>query len=565
MDRTNHSMDPPGLSERAPSFRAVFQQAPGLFLLLDPELRIVDASDAYLAATMTDRPDLVGLDLFEAFPDNPDDPGADGTANLRASLDRVRGQLKADAMPVQKYDVRRPESEGGGFEARWWSPVNSPVLDDDGNLIAIVHRVDDVSEIEVLRQAVANDLARETALEDELTSLEQLLYRRTQELEEAMAQLHELDRVRSEFLSRTSHELRTPLNSVIGFAQLLELDDLSDRQAESVTMILRASRHLLTLINEVLDIAQIQAGQLALSVEPVAVDDVMQAAIELVQPVADRHEVSVSAPMSIDGFVAADRQRLLQVLLNLLSNAIKYNRPGGRVEVTAIGVGSRMHLRVEDTGVGISSDHQQRLFSPFDRLGQEQSGIEGSGVGLVLARGLAERMDARLVLERSSPAGSTFLLDLPGSVLPAAPAVPAEAPRLPLVGPSRRAPVRVLYIEDNLANLRLVEALIDRLDEVELLVAMQGTLGIELARTHRPDLVLLDVHLPDLNGDKVLEALRADPATASTRVVFLSADATPSHIRRLLDAGGDGYLTKPLVLSDLIAQIESARPAGPTD
>jgi signal transduction histidine kinase len=213
----------------AVDFRCLFEQAPGLYLVLDQELVIVAASDAYLAATMTRREEILGRGLFEVFPGNPDDPEATGVGNLRASLDRVRRNRTADTMAVQKYDIRRPESEGGGFEVRYWSPHNSPVLDADGNLAGIIHRVEDVTEFVRLKE-----------LETE----------QQQELQEANEQLRAANQAKSEYLSRMSHELRTPLNAILGFAQLLELEDLGEEARDNLRYILSAARHLLELINE---------------------------------------------------------------------------------------------------------------------------------------------------------------------------------------------------------------------------------------------------------------------------------------------------------------------------
>jgi signal transduction histidine kinase len=548
------------------AYKEVFEQCPGLFLLLDPDLFIVTASDAYLQATMTTREAIADRHLFDVFPDNPDDPRADGTARLGASLDRVRARLAPDAMSLQKYDVRKPEAEGGEFEERWWSPINTPVLDGQGRLVAIVHRADDVTELVRLRSTVEHRDVRTSELEHERTSLEELLFRRTRELENAMDRLRELDRLKSDFLARMSHELRTPLNAVIGFAQLLAMDEQVEDRAGAVQQILKAARHLLDLINEVLDIAQIEAGELNLSIEPVAVDDVISAAAKLIEPIAEHERIVVTLPdRDPDRFVLVDRQRVVQILLNLLSNAVKYNRPGGQINVSVHVAEPRVRIAVRDTGPGIPDGDQARLFAPFDRLGREQTDIEGSGIGLMLARGLAARMNCHLELAESSASGSTFVLDLPR----VDPVVPdrghqqqAATGQTALADADGPGPVKVLYIEDNLSNLRLVEAILEHVPNVELLTAMQGRLGFELAVEHRPDLVLLDVHLPDIDGDEVLAQIRAHGAVAATRVVFLSADATPKHVERLLEAGSDGYLTKPFDLVQLIDEVETARAAA---
>ena len=310
-------------------FKALFEGAPGSYLVLDPELVIVAVSDAYLRDTMTARAQIVGRGLFEVFPDNPDDPEADGEGNLRASLDRVRRDLVADTMAVQKYDIRRPE--GGGFEVRYWAPVNSPILGPGGELAYILHSVDDVTGFVRLEQLGTAQLNLTAELRMHNARIEEQVRQRSMELREAKEAADRANQAKSEYLSRMSHELRTPLNAILGFAQLLELEDLADEQRENLHYILTAARHLLALINEVLDIAAIEAGRLPLSLEPVAVAEVVAETVSLIRPLADQHQVLlVSPPAACQIHVQGDRQRLKQILLNLLSNAVKYNRQGGR-------------------------------------------------------------------------------------------------------------------------------------------------------------------------------------------------------------------------------------------
>jgi PAS domain S-box-containing protein len=383
-----------------------------------------------------------------------------------------------------------------------------------------------------------------------------------QALREAIGTAERANRAKSEFLGRMSHELRTPMNSILGFAQVLEGTGLDERQDRCVQHILRAGQHLLQLINEVLDIARIEAGHHNLSLEPVRLQGVVQEVLGLARPMAEQAGVLLEPPRLPveDVYVHADRQRLAQVLLNLLSNAIKYNRAGGRVRVTCAGhspvrEAARIALRVEDTGAGIAPALHGELFTPFARLGAENSGIEGTGLGLALSQRLAEAMGGGLALERTGADGSVFRLELR----------PARSPLLDLQedapAPRRRAPIphapaTLLYIEDNLANLSLVETILWERPEWRTIPALQGQIGVELAREHVPDLILLDLHLPDIRGDEVLRRLRADERTAAIPVVIISADATRAAAERLLAAGAAAFLTKPLAVAEFLSTLE---------
>jgi signal transduction histidine kinase/HAMP domain-containing protein len=374
------------------------------------------------------------------------------------------------------------------------------------------------------------------------------------------------NQAKNEFLSRMSHELRTPLNAVLGFGQILEMDVESEENRESVEQILRAARHLLALINEVLDIARIESGQMSLSVEPVSVGSVLRESVDLVRPTAARNGIVVRAPEVLRSkqFVRADQQRLKQVLLNLLSNAIKYNRPGGTVEISCEPVGEeRVRLVVRDTGVGLAQGKLDRLFTPFDRLGADQSGVEGTGLGLALSRGLMQAMGGGLGVESVEGEGSRFWVELPLTSPPEVADHPEE-PQPEARGAATGVTHTVLFVEDNLANVRLMERIFQRRPEVRLLSAMQGRLGLELAREHHPDLVLLDRNLPDLRGEDLMLHMRQDPNLRDIPVVMISGDAIPSQVQRMLDFGARAYITKPFDVPELLRIVDeilaSARP-----
>lgn len=356
-------------------------------------------------------------------------------------------------------------------------------------------------------------------------------------------------KAKSEFLSRMSHELRTPLNAILGFGQLLERQKPTDVQRKRIGYILTAGKHLLDLINEVLDISRIEAGRMQLSLEPVCVADALEETLDLMRPLATERSIQLSASVDIDAgvHVLADRQRFKQVLLNLLNNAVKYTPFFGGVTVSYdITDNEKVRVRVIDTGPGIPSEKVARLFTPFERLGAELSAIEGTGLGLALSQRLMQAMSGSIGVESAVGEGSAFWIELPRTKSPL-----EQLPVLKENSGARQSnsePVRrsVLYIEDNLSNLALIEQMLAECPGTALLTTMQGKVGLDLARQHSPDLILLDLHLPDLPGWEVLAQLKADAKTHHIPVVVISADATKRQINRLMSAGASHYLTKPL-------------------
>ena len=366
------------------------------------------------------------------------------------------------------------------------------------------------------------------------------------------------NRRKTEFLSRMSHELRTPLTAILGFGQLLEMGRLTPaQQAESVDNILKAGRHLLRLIDDSVDIAGIEEGRISFSLEPVQISDVMREALDLIRPAAERRGIAITAVSEHDDcYLMADRQRLVQVFRNLLSNAVKYNREDGMVRVSCGQAEGCLTVQVADTGPGIAPEKRDRIFTPFERLGAEKSGVEGTGLGLALSLELVEAMGGTMTLQSALGRGSTFSVTLP---IAARPTGKVAVHRRPSPALDTANPVRsctVLYIEDNLANLEVMELVLDHRPGVRLISAMQGRLGLELAKVHHPDLILLDLRLADISGREVLAHLRRDPTTADIPVVILSAEAPQSDERSLLKAGATAYLTKPFNMQELLELLE---------
>jgi PAS domain S-box-containing protein len=385
------------------------------------------------------------------------------------------------------------------------------------------------------------------------------------QIERAKDEAEAANGAKGEFLSRMSHELRTPLNAILGFGQLLERSPLQGRQHRHAENVTKAGRHLLTLIDEVLEISRIESGNLGISVEPLPLAASVHEALELIKPIADQRDIRVDTDMgaTVDLHVMADAQRLKQVLLNLLSNAVKYNSPGGRIRVFAALEAETVLLGVSDTGPGIAAGDLPRLFTPFDRLGAEASDVEGTGLGLALSRSLAEAMGGSLNATSEVGAGSTFELRLtrgePTTGPPHRTASDTDRPKVPAS--------RVLYVEDNISNLRLVEEILAD-DDVEIIAAATGRLALDIAPGARADVILLDINLPDMTGDEVLRGLRAHPQTATTPVIVLTADATPATRRRMLELGASAHLTKPIdidLLKTTLADITMILTSRPTD
>jgi signal transduction histidine kinase/ActR/RegA family two-component response regulator len=392
-------------------------------------------------------------------------------------------------------------------------------------------------------------------LSESLVRAEEVLASRAVELTMARDAALKATQAKNAFLSSTSHELRTPLNSILGFTQLLEMSDLSEEDSDSVGRILGAGRHLLALINELIDIARIESGDLSLSVEPVLVRPVIEETSQLMAPIAAERSIRIIQHCAHPALaVHADRQRLSQVLVNLISNAIKYNHRDGTITIACQEDGTgQASIVVSDTGPGLSPENIERIFIPFERLGAEQTAVEGTGIGLPLARALTEAMRGQLTASSVAGQGSAFTISLPRAPdlvhVPApglAPASPAARPH-----PPAGAGISILYIEDNPANVEVVSRYLRARPNTRLRSEASGRAGIECAARDMPDIILLDLHLPDLHGDQVLNELKTEPATAAIPVVVLSADASHGVIRRLLASGALAYLTKPIELAEL--------------
>ena len=384
------------------------------------------------------------------------------------------------------------------------------------------------------------------------------------ELKEAMAAAEKANHAKSDFLSSMSHELRTPLNAILGFAQLLESGSPTPTptQKRNIEQILKAGWYLLELINEVLDLALIESGKLTLSNEPVSLAEVMIECRAMIEPQARQRGIGMTfSRFDIPRFINADRTRVKQVLINLLFNAVKYNRPQGSVAVECTLVApNSMRLSVRDTGIGLSPEQLAQLFQPFNRLGKEATAEEGTGIGLVVTKRLVELMSGKIGATSTVGEGSVFWVEFelaspPQSLAAEEDHVSASRPLNDAEGAPKRT---LLYVEDNPANLELVEQLVARRPDLRLLSAADGSLGIEYARACLPEVILMDINLPGLSGIEAMKILRADPVTAHIPIIALSANAVPRDIQKALEAGFVNYITKPLVVGQFMDALDAA-------
>ncbi len=554
---TERQMTEDRLRTNEAMLRQFMEHTPAAVAVFDKQMRYLTFSRRWLTDFRLGDIDLVGRPHYEVFPEISEEWKAVHQRCLAGAAE------SCDEAPFLRLDG---SLEWVRWDVRPWHSAPRQI----GGIIIF-------TEVITQRKQMAEALRRSyDELEERVVQRTLELERANEELQSATQAADAANRAKSVFLSRVSHELRTPLNAILGFGQLLEVHDLDNEEREAVDHILRAGRHLLALINDVLDITRIEAGSMDFVLEPVNLYQITEETLSLIRHLAAKFGVTLinEVPPRCNWHLQADAQRLRQVLLNLLSNAVKYNHVGGQVTVfcdltETDNDGPKkttVRLSVRDTGVGLNEEEIVRLFMPFERLKAARLGVEGTGMGLVLSKSLIEGMGGTMNVTSTTDKGSTFWLELPliaesDKEVTSTPALEkATIISAPAQPHAQNFVPTLLYIEDNLSNLELVRHMLNRHMEVCLLSATKGGEGLELARQHRLDLILLDLHLPDIMGDEVLRRLQADSHTCDIPVIILSADATPQQIERLLQAGARKYLTKPLNLQQLLTAIKAALP-----
>ncbi|EGW21780.1 PAS domain S-box protein [Methylobacter tundripaludum] len=489
-------------------------------VMLDPEGRVVSWNSGAQRIKGYSAEEIVGQHFSRFYPLEDIERG---TPQRDLDIVTARGRFEDEGWRVRK--------NGSTF---WANVVYTAIRDQSGNLRGYAKLTRDLTERKRLDQ----------------------------ELERAKSVAEKANLAKSDFLSSMSHELRTPLNAILGFAQLLEAGSPPPTDAQKIRLhqIIKAGWYLLELINEILDLALIESGKLSLSREPVALIDVIIECQAMIEPQAQQRDIKLTfIPFDETWFASADRTRVKQVLINLLSNAIKYNREHGTVEVKCIeSTPERLRISVKDTGEGLAPEKLAQLFQPFNRLGQESSGKEGTGIGLVVTKQLVELMGGAIGVESTVGVGSEFWIDLLRDVTPQLAAGNAMSSEPALQTQENATPRILLYVEDNPANLMLVEQIIESHPQVRMLSARDGNLGIALARAHLPDVILMDINLPGISGIQALKILRKDPATMHIPVVAISANAMPRDIEKGLEAGFFRYLTKPIQVNEFMNALDDA-------
>ncbi|HVT42547.1 MAG TPA: ATP-binding protein [Acidimicrobiales bacterium] len=587
----------------APDFRSLFEAAPANYLVLDPRLTIVAASDGYLAATGRNREDIVDRHVFEAFPDNPDDPSAEGVRNLSASLHRVLRDRVSDAMSLQRYDIPRPASEGGGFEQRFWSPHNSPVLAPDGTVAYVIHEVQDVTDFVAVRRATSRE--SEGLRDPRLDEMEADVVRRAREVAEAgralkeaneelttlYARSQELDRIKTQFFSNVSHELRTPLALILAPVERI-LSELppDDPNRRDLDMVLRNARLLLGHVNGLLDASKIEAARLDLEYTEIDLGHLVRLVANSFETLAADRSVHfvVRAP---DGGLPAqlDTLRVQQILLNLLSNAFKFTPANGTVRMELLGVtaGGTARVEVADSGPGIELDKRDVVFERFAQIDESSTRrVGGTGLGLHIARELVALHGGTIGIDDAPEGGAMFVVELPVVAPPGTavrePAVPGTEGRpgdtfaggqsVPALGDAPDAwPVApgslgdgaapgdeaglVLVVEDNTDMNRFVCEALASSFRVE--AAFDGRAGFELARALRPDLIVCDFMMPEMSGDDLVRAVRSEPRLETTPILILTARNDASARIDVLREGANDYLLKPFFQPELRARVEN--------
>lgn len=556
-------------------FQHLFESIPGLYLVLSPELIIVAVSDAYLKATLTERSKIIGHDIFEIFPDNPDDPSASGVGNLRASIQRVLDTRVPDAMAVQKYDIQRPESEGGGFEVRYWSPLNTPVLGKDNKVQYIIHRVENVTEFIRLKQQGTEQNKLTEKLKSKADEMEREIFTRAQEIQEANKKLLEAEKMKSEFFANVSHELRTPLSLILSPIESIlseKYGSVSEQQRNYMYTIYNNAMRLLQMVTGLLDFSKFEAGKMNVNREPTELTGLIKLILNDFESMMRGNHVDLFCEIEFgDQYVMMDRYLFERILFNLVSNAAKFTPEGGKVIVRASQDRDMLTVSVEDTGIGIPESAIKNLFQKFRQVeGSSTRRFEGTGLGLAMVKEFTELLGGTVSVISQEGKGSTFTVQCLAPVTTLAPrSARAVAERKTLVlqyqkrgfqqsvesGASREGLMKVLICEDNEELSAYIVSVLQEICQTK--TANNGEQAMEFVHSWQPDLVLSDVMMPKKDGLTVCREIKSNPKTSHMIVVLLTALTHRDAMLKGWEAKANEYLFKPFHPEELLTRIKS--------
>ncbi|TGK03784.1 response regulator [Leptospira semungkisensis] len=563
-------------SSPKPDFRLLFESSPGLYLILSSELKILAVTDAYLKATLTKREDLLGKGIFEAFTDDPNDPEATGVANLRTSLLRVLEKKDSDTMAVQKYSIQLPESEGGGYREKYWSPINSPLLDTNGEVSYIIHKVEDVTEFVQLKQK-GTELSKITEeLQSRTNQMESEIISRSLELQESNKKLREAERIKNEFFANVSHELRTPLTLILAPLESLLLleksSSLGPEQTKKLHIVHNNSIRLLQLVNSLLDFSKFEAGKMKVEKESVPVCNLVRTILRDFEPVASERQIHIESDLiASNPSISMDRYLFERILFNLLSNALKFTPKEGNISVHLSWQKGVLKLSVKDSGIGIAETDLGKLFQKFQQVeGSSTRKYGGTGLGLAMVKEFSELLGGQVSVESKVGVGSTFTIEVPAEMLEsssndkdlAGSKLVSYSPRFYSSESNQEEAIseeselpKVLVCEDNEDLARFISSLLSPFSRVKL--AKDGKEGMKHIHSWEPDLVLSDVMMPEMDGIELCKAIKSDPVASKTIVILLTALTHREAMLKGWEAKADEYLFKPFHPEELITRVKS--------
>lgn len=579
------------MAQKSLDFKTIFESSPGLSLVLLPnsDFTIVAVSDAYLKATMTKREDIVGRKLFDVFPDNPSDKNATGMRNLTASLTRVISTGLPDTMASQKYDIPKPASQGGGFEERYWNPVNSPVFNSANQLEYIIHQVSDVTEFVNLKKKGREQTEVTKNLQERVEKTEGEIFLRSKEIQDANERVQkanselqllydrikEVDQMKSHFFANVSHELRTPLTLIIGpLHRMLAQRDLTKRHRDDLASILRNAQLLLKHVNDLLDVAKLDAKKLIPQYAEIDLTPMIKLTAGNFESLAHDQNTTLTMDFPRSLPMQADPTMVQRILVNLLSNAFKFTPSGGKIRLFARTTETTAKIGIQDSGPGIPSQLREIVFERFRQVDEGASRMfGGTGLGLAIVKKFVDLHNGKITVDTSDYGGALFLLEIPlqapqgvtvektykhTSNLEMVQPILNELQRPSFSLPSLRANAiygKVLIVEDNPDMNRFLQEILQ--DRYEVIAASNGEEGLSMALEMKPDLILTDVMMPKMSGYEMISELRKHPEMSVTPIILLTAKADDESRVHSLQAGAQDYIVKPFSTEEVLVRAKN--------